>query len=79
MADEKAVQRRTRGPNKPRETMIDRLTALLAEMDDETLYGAQYVCQGFCADRFRNRKPVESKPDPQAMLELGEDSAKNGE
>ena len=78
MADEKAIQRRTRGPNKPRETMIDRLTALLAEMDDETLYGAQYVCQGFCADRFRNRKPAE-KADPQAMLELGAVSAKGGE
>ena len=67
MADEKTIQRRPRG------TPIDRVIAIMREMDNDALRDLAGVVRGFVAARI-------SKPEPaQAMLELGDDAAKNGE
>ena len=66
MADEKAVQRRPRKP-------IDRLIAVLQDMDDETLIAAQYVVRGFVARGGNGKRPA--KVEDQAMLELGASAA----
>lgn len=68
MADEKTIQRRPRG------TPIDRVIAIMREMDTDALRDLAGVVRGFVAARI-------SKPEPaqQGMLELGEDAAKGGE
>ena len=67
MADEKTIQRRPRG------TPIDRVIAIMREMDNDALRDLAGVVRGFVAARI-------SKPEPaQGMLELGEDAAKGGE
>ena len=67
MADEKTAQRRTRG------TPIDRVIAIMREMDTDALRDLAGVVRGFVAARI-------SKPEPaQSMLELGEDAAKGAE
>ena len=59
---------------RPAALPIDKLIAILATMDDETLAGAESVVRAFAAGRGvkRNGKPQ------QEMLELG-DSAAGGE